>query len=224
MNRTTIAFAISSIASLAVGSTAGYFIAKYRLGKQFDERLAQEVEQTKAFYTKLSEKATYRTAEDAVNALIPDAVTAMKEYQGEVKEDSFFEKVDEEKEFSQTEMPPTVKSIFDRGKATEEVSEKDKRNRTEEAPYILEKEEFLQDEMSYTQTTLTYYAGDNILTDSRDDVINEIDSTVGEGNLQNFGYGSGDPKVVYVRNDVLGSEFEILHHEGTYKQHVAGLG
>jgi hypothetical protein len=223
MKKTTIAIAISSIASLAVGSTAGYFIAKFQLGKQFDERLKTEVEETKAFYMGLSKKATYRTAEDAANDLLEprrQAIIALKEYQGEVKEDSFFEKVDEEKEFS----GPTVKSIFDKGHATEEVSEKDKRNRTEEAPYILEKEEFLQNEDERTQSTLTYYAGDGILTDSRDDIIREVDETVGQGNLENFGYGSGDPKVVYVRNCALDIEYEILHHEGTYKQHVAGLG
>lgn len=222
MNRTTIAVAISSIASLAVGSTAGYFIAKYQLGKQFDERLAREVEETKAFYMRLSEKATYRTPEDAVSALIPGAVTALKEYAGEPQDEPFFEKVDEAKEFPKS--TPSVKSIFDKGNSTEEISEKDKRNRTEEAPYILEKEEFFRNDSEYTQSTLTYYAGDGILTDSRDDIIDEVDVTVGQGNLDNFGYGSGDPKVLYVRNDALDLEFEILHHEGTYKQHVAGLG
>jgi hypothetical protein len=211
----------ASIVSFAAGVATGYFVFQRKLEAQYEERMKVEIEETKKFYAKLSEKESYKTPADAAAALMPQAVGALKQYQGGDNPGHFFEKVDPAKEFS--EEPPSVKSVFDRGESTDTVSEKDKRNRTEEAPYILEREEFLRNDSDYTQSTLTWYAGDGVLTDSRDDIINEVDDTVGQGNLQHFGYGSGDPKVLYVRNDALDIEFEILHHEGTYKKHVAGL-
>jgi|SRR5690348_1418489 len=220
MNRTVLIAGGASIVSFAAGVAAGYFALRKKFEADYAERLTVEIRETQKFYAKLSEKEGYKTVEDAAAALLPQAVGALKEYQGQ--EPKFFEAVDAEKEFAKEE-PVSVRNAFEGGWSTETIQEKDKRNRTEEAPYILEKEEYLNNESEYTQSTLTWYEGDRILTDSRDDVITEVDDTVGEGNLSNFGYGSGDPKVLYVRNDVLEIEFEILHHEGTYKQHVAGL-
>jgi len=221
VNKTALIAGGASIVSFAAGVAAGYFALRRKFEADYSDRLTIEIEETRKFYAKLSEKESYKTPEEAAAALLPQAVTAIKQYRGDEKP-KYFEEVDPKTEFTKEE-PPSVRRIFDRGNATEEVSAVDKRNRTEEAPYILEKEEYLNNESEYTQSTLTYYAGDGVLTDSRDDIISEIDDTVGEGNLQRFGYGSGDPKVVYVRNDALDLEFEILHHEGTYKQHVAGL-
>lgn len=94
------------------------------------------------------------------------------------------------------------------------------RNRTTEAPYILHKDEFYADEKDYSQLTLTYYAGDNIMVDDDESPIYNHERIVGP---LRFGHGSGDPKVFYVRNDRMKAEYEILEDQGLYSVEVLGL-
>jgi hypothetical protein len=211
MKRAYLLIATSSIVSLAVGGLSGWALAKRQLEKKYDAQLQEETKATREFYQKLNQKREYETAEAAAEDLAPEAIAAMRTYRGEPAPEH---KVVVEK---------VIQNIFADGDATDEIPEAEKRNRTEEAPYILEKEEYLRNESGFVQTTVTYFAGDKILIDSRDDIIEEIDKTVGEIHLERFGHGSGDPRVLYVRNDILDLEFEILLHDGKYSQHVAGL-
>lgn len=88
-----------------------------------------------------------------------------------------------------------------------------------ESGYTIHREEFFNEESGYGQTTLTYYQGDDILTDERDVPIYNYKATTGE---LEFGHGSGDPHIVYVRNDRLQGEYEILLEEGSYEIEVLG--
>lgn len=92
--------------------------------------------------------------------------------------------------------------------------------RSEDAPYVLHKDEFFEDERDYAQLTLTYYAGDDILTDSEDDSpIYNYHEIIGE---LKFGHGSGDPNVFYVRNSKRHSEYEVVNDPGLYSVEVLG--
>jgi len=93
-------------------------------------------------------------------------------------------------------------------------------SRTKDIPYVLHKDEFHDDEKDYTQTTLTYYAGDNIMTDQDDTPIYNFGHVVGP---LKFGHGSGDPNVFFVRNDKRHEEWEIVKHTGTYSEEILGL-
>lgn len=216
-----IVVGITAGVSLTVGSLVGYFTATRLLEQKYQERLGKEIEETKQFYRKLHKKDEFVTPETAVKALAPEfaeAVAALTNYRG--GQNPSFEVVEEEKEFAET----VVRNVFANDGVTDEIPEAEKRNRTEEAPYILTKDEFMENDTEYTQSTVTYFAGDQVLIDSREDVIDDVDMTVGERNLSRFGYGSGDPNVLYVRNDRIGIEFEILLSRGKYSKEVAGLG
>lgn len=67
----------------------------------------------------------------------------------------------------------------------------------------------------YEQISLTYYA-DGVLTDDNDAVIDDVDSTVGKDALDHFGEYEDDS--VYVRNDVLKCDFEILLDQRDYSE------
>lgn len=92
--------------------------------------------------------------------------------------------------------------------------------RKETRPYIIHKDEFYAEERGYTQTTLTYYAGDNIMSDEEESPVYNHDNIVGE---LIFGHGSGDPNVVYVRNSSRKAEYEILYDPGLFSIEVLGL-
>lgn len=91
--------------------------------------------------------------------------------------------------------------------------------RKPDVPYTIHRDEFFEDSMGYTQATLTYYQGDDILTDELDVPIYGHSALT--GNMQ-FGHGSGDPNVVYIRNEEREDEYEILRHYGRYEVEVLG--
>lgn len=88
-------------------------------------------------------------------------------------------------------------------------------------PYILHRDEFFDEETHYGQTTLTYYSVDKKLTDERDAPLYNQGDVVGD--CLRFGHGSGDPHVVYIRNNKLHAEYEVLLHESSYDVEVLGL-
>lgn len=92
--------------------------------------------------------------------------------------------------------------------------------RTPEKPYTLHVEEFLNDERGFAQTTLTYFVGDDILTDDKDVPIYNKQDVVGD---LVFGHGSNDANVVYIRNEKLKAEFEVLRDSGKYEQVILGI-
>lgn len=98
--------------------------------------------------------------------------------------------------------------------------EEELKHRNINAPYVLHKDEFYADEKDYTQKTLTYYAGDNILVDEDEAPVYNHEAVVG---ALRFGHGSGDDKVFYVRNDRNMAEYEIIKDEGLYSVEVLGL-
>jgi hypothetical protein len=46
---------------------------------------------------------------------------------------------------------------------------------------------------------------------------------IGDYNIIRIGHRSNDPNVLYVRNHVLGTDFEVCRSTGSYKREVAGL-
>lgn len=78
-------------------------------------------------------------------------------------------------------------------------------------PYVIAPEEF--GECDYETISLTYYA-DKVLTDELDDPIDDIDSLIGEESLETFGQYEDDS--VFVRNDGLKCDYEILLDERKY--------
>lgn len=117
------------------------------------------------------------------------------------------------------ESEPIARSIF-AGTDSEWDYEKELQTRTSSEPYVLHKDEFYANELDYVQVTLTYYNGDDILVDEDDTPVYNYHQVVGQ---TKFGHGSGDPNVVYVRNDKRKAEYEILFDPGMYSKEVLGL-
>ena len=77
---------------------------------------------------------------------------------------------------------------------------------TTKEPYIIEPGEFGEED-DYTAYSLTYYA-DGVITDEWDNVIENPDAMIGSDALNHFGEYEADS--VFVRNDDMKSDFEIL--------------
>lgn len=126
----------------------------------------------------------------------------------------------EDLEGEEEEAQPNVVSIFPANSDDDWDFDKEVMLRTPDAPYIIHKDEFFGDEMGWdTQQTLTWYEGDKILCNEQDIPIHKPDNLVGE---LKFGHGSGDPNVVYIRNESLQAEYEVLRDRGSYEIDVLG--
>lgn len=80
-------------------------------------------------------------------------------------------------------------------------------------PYVIEPMEF--DENGFRTMELTYYA-DGILEDENHEIVTDVDELLGEGSLDTFGLYEDDS--VFVRNEHLRMDFQILRDPRTYEE------
>lgn len=73
-------------------------------------------------------------------------------------------------------------------------------------PYVIPPEEFGEEE-EYGRSSLTYYA-DKVLVDELDEMVENVEDTIGFESLTHFGEYEDDS--VYVRNERIKCDFEIL--------------
>lgn len=89
--------------------------------------------------------------------------------------------------------------------------------------YIISSREFEHGDNDYSQNTLTYFEGDDVLVDERDKPIHNKSNVIGDvGNLS-FGDQSNDPNVVYIRNEHLEVDFEVCRSSGTFTEEILGI-
>jgi hypothetical protein len=123
------------------------------------------------------------------------------------------------------DVPPAVQNVFENNPPVEQnewdwIAET--AARAEKHAYVIHLDERGQED-GYDEITLTYYQGDDVLCDAEDKVIDDQERVVGVENLDKFGHGSNDVNVVYVRNDAMQLDIEIVKSDKTYAEEVHGL-
>jgi hypothetical protein len=218
---------IGAAVGLAIGGAAGYFAAYKILEKKFDERLEEETKQTREFYTQattVSNKKPYRTPEEAVADLIPGPDPENEDprqksmkiaYHRVVKGEGYVEAVGDEEEGAmaaaeEAGVPkPMIRNVF-------------KDARDPEFPYVIDQDEFMQNEPGFEQGTLSYFAKGGVLVDDHDTPIDNADVVIGTDFATRFGEGSSDENVVHIRNEKLRMDFEVCRSENSYEEDVLG--
>lgn len=115
---------------------------------------------------------------------------------------------------------PQIVNVFDNQVADDQWNYEDELSvRTGDRPYVISVDEFVADEAGCDQSTVTYYAGDDIMADEMDVPMYGFNEMMGD---LKFGHGSNDKHVVYIRNEKLGLEWEILLHTGRFDVEVLG--
>lgn len=170
---------------------------------------------------------TYVGLSFVVGALIgaATAVLLTKDYYEKKAEDRADEEIESVKEMmkKREERLETVTNEQVEKRAYEIIAEryekpgsketkKEEETMTEERPYVIDPSEY--GDLDYKQVSLNYY-DDGVLTYENDDVIDDVDSLVGKDSLSHFGEYEAD--TVYVRNDKLKIDFEILADTRRYE-------
>lgn len=95
-----------------------------------------------------------------------------------------------------------------------EHSEDMNKNSISEKPYVITPVQF-GDHEEYDLITLTYYSN-GVLTYENNEVIEDVDDTVGIDSLNHFGEYEDDS--VFVRNDIRRCDYEILFDRDQYRE------
>lgn len=219
----------------AMGGLFAYYIGNKRMEAKYAALAEEEIAEAKRFYSALNKKGDFATPEATVKKLIDDSeeveeveeieevVDAILKYQG--KMDAEGEAYGTPEEILEEVAGVSIFLNNDRSIIEDDGFDYDEemKTRNSDNPYIIHENEFLESVENYAQSSLTYYAGDDTLSDERDQVIPASDDIVGDENLHRFGHGSTDPRIVYIRNENLSTDFEVLLSDGKYANEVLGF-
>ena len=219
MDKHILALAGTAVLSLATGGYIGYSVAKKQLTTVYEAQLAEETANARAYYSRLHKTDEYSTPAAAARKLraeadlqitpeeasvATEAVKALSRYRGDDVE--------------------TVSVAVARTEESLEVfAQRGETDTNEGEPYLISQTEFLACESGYLQATLTYYDADDVLLDEDESRIDDVDAKVGARNLTRFGELSSDSNAVYIRNDKLEMEYEVLRLSGSYAVIVLGV-
>lgn len=230
-----VAAGIIIVANSVVWGFVGWRLAKRHYTKKYEAELEKEMDSARKFFgrlnkidedgetitpEKLAEK--HRLAEEA-----EAAAEALKDYKDGPRQ---YDKIVASDAVVAETVVQTDKSeprnVFVEGR---ELNPDDfdlveeARHRSLESPYVISKDEFMENEPDYPQNSITYYSGDDVLADDRDQPVDNVEDLVGTDNLSRFGHGSGDKNIVYIRNDRVEVDFEIAYSGGKYSEEVHGF-
>lgn len=231
-----IILGVTAVVSAAAGGGVAYFFANRHLRLKYEAIAEKEVADAKKYYSALHKKAEFSDPVETATRVITD----LEQYAETVDElgygsDLGYSESQETKDELVTPSPVPeeaevvrqshLKNVFTEADNSDDEFdyETEMRNRSVDAPYIITHDEFYENEPDYQQVTLTYFEGDDVLMDEKDQPISDTDATVGDANLTRFGHGSKDKNIVHVRNDKLELVFEIIRSDGEYVQEVLGF-
>ena len=227
------------------GMLVGSLLQKRELEREYEERANREIEAARDYYKRVHKLEDYSDPEALSKSLgyeieqTPDpdleaAMKALRAYTGHPEQvgDTVQEGVDLEDQLPEVE--EQLKADSETGRLGENLfaaySDKEWDYEVEMSkrtngggPYVIHVDEFNANENEFEQAQLTYYEGDGVLADMRDDPIPAIDKVVGEGNLFRFGHGGADENTVYVRNEKMEMEWEITKSDGKFSEIVLGI-
>lgn len=187
----------------AIGSVAAWYFAK----KKYEQIAQEEIDSVKAVYrNKVVEDISEVPVEEYVKAKAAKKTEepSIMDYASKISEEGYTN-------YSNMEM-----SLPEAESKAVEIEEEDVDH---ERPYVISPDEYgeLDD---YENISLTYYS-DGVLADDMDELVDDVDGIVGRESLEHFGEYEEDS--VFVRNDVLKADYEILLDNRKYSDVIKAM-
>lgn len=222
------------VPGLLIGGAVGFFVSKKILEAYYIEITESAIQEVKDHYRIIRKDGDLS---DPLNSVTVDITEDDSDVNDEdISEDSVPEKqgfrnklAEDRVEYNLFSKPhPEQVRTEEEVKIDEDfVDEYDPiRDRDTTVPYIITFNEFMQYESDgnfQESSTVTYFEGDDTLMDDAEHIIPDPDSVINVKNLAFFGVGSEDPSIVYVRNEKIGIDFEIVKDERDYAEVVLGI-
>lgn len=229
MNKKTLERFLYILGGGLIGSAATFYFSKKALARHYRDIAEGEIASVKASYNDLL-KSSYQTLDERLEISKKHQGEPEDPYKDLVDENGYFLYSDDEKEDESEELR-VVKPPLPDGRPDPEVVVHDihddrtdpPRYEGEGEPYVITAEEFMQDEQNFSKITVNYYEYDNTLASEDESIIQNHESFLGNDFQNYIGWKSGSDSVVYVRNENLSSDFEVLVDKGSYEEEVLGI-
>lgn len=176
----------------AVGSVVTWKIVKTK----YEQIIQEEIDSMKEYYSNRYKKLSEQEATDEVEDQVEGQTSINDEY--------------EEYTSTLTDQGYTNYSNINESKGGLKPMK--------DRPYVISPDEFGEKD-DYETTSLFYYA-DRVLAYTTGEPIHDVDAIVGRESLDSF--GEYEPDSVYVRNDKLKTDYEILLDEDNYADRGRG--
>lgn len=213
MNQNLIKVAIF-VAGASIGAGVAYVVTK----KRYEQIVEEELESMKEYIlnglqeTEDEVSATSEVYQDErVVPFNPRYKKILGQYSGDIEASKAMADVveverDEEEDYEEYEQKSYASNQYKK-----------------ENPYVISIEEFSEEMDHYDKVTVYFYEDDEVLADENEEVITDMDGTVGRDNMGFFGEGSNDPEVVYIRNEKLEIDYEVIRLSKSYSETVLGM-
>lgn len=186
----------TNVIVFAVGAAIGSAVTWKVLTTKYEQRIQEEIETVKEAFIAMNNTCDSSDEDTSEEEEEEDASSEYHQVNWEELED-LDEELDEYAELT---------NLYSSEKGGAEKVEVKK-------PYVIEPIEY--DENGFRTMELTYYA-DGILEDEDREIVTDVDELLGEGSLDTFGQYEDDS--VFVRNETLRIDFQILRDPRTYEE------
>jgi hypothetical protein len=182
----------------AAGAVIGSAVTWVILKSKYEQRVQEEIETVKEAFISMN------SAQDQSEETEDEEEKTSEEYH-QVNWDEL-EDLDEDETDEEFEEYAELANLYSDEKGGAEKVEAKK-------PYVISPYDF--DENGFRTMELTYYE-DGVLEDENHEIVTDVDDLLGKGSLDTFGEYEEDS--VFVRNEKLGIDFQILRDPRTYEE------
>jgi hypothetical protein len=219
---------------LAAGGAAGYFIARRRLETKYNKITEDTIAEMRQHYRDKTVALENTTAKPELETLVREQGYSAQPPMAVTPPEAVVERAETVADEERADPRPPVPVVREENVFSHPVPtdaelgnwdiDKERSRRTGNRPYVVHIDE-VREEEEYDSVTYTYYEEDDVLCNERDEVIDkqERDLLIGEANLNRFGHGSEDPAKVYIRNDRLEMQMEVIRSPNSYAEEVHGF-
>lgn len=196
-----------NIFAFLLGAGAGAAISYYLTAAKYEQILQDEIESAKEYYRNKygasddveSDSGNDAEGSESSDDSIGDSKPDLQEYAERIKREGYTD----------------YAAISGENPADKLGDLKEEEEQDMNEPYIITEDQFNDEHDDYEKLSMSYYAN-GVLTDDYDEPVEDPDRVVGMGALNAFGDAGVDS--VYVRNNVLKCDYEILRDQRKYEE------
>lgn len=217
----------------AMGAATGAFLMHRYMDNKYEERFGNDLKEMREFYTSDKFNKSKKEVEVDKDVKVEDNdETVFVDKEGTeykpVREKVYYDKIakaytDEEKfvEKEKDVAEDAEDEEFDE-ELFDEVEEEDGivmgHREVLREPHIIDFDEFSKPSC-LDKVTFTYYSKDDTMADDNEDIVDDEKYLLGDFG-RCFGQESGDPHVVYIRNEKVGCDYEVIWTNDSYAESI----
>ena len=191
--------------SFLAGAGIGSLVTWKMLRDEYERRTQEEIDSVKEVFARRHSERTERTekeqndiSEAKAKAEAAREKPSITEYAAKLQEQGYVDYSSVSKE--------------NKDNATKEENNEEEEEEQVSRPYVISPDEF-GEVQGYDAISLTYFA-DGVLTDDGNEPVEDVDDVVGSDFADHFGEYEDDS--VFIRNDRLEADYEILKDRRNY--------